>query len=143
MAEREYRIKVLCCVDGSEESKKAARLSGRFGRLTGAHITLFHVIDEALTLDEVPATEPYREAKARGEQILQEAKRIVEEEGGSCDTKMVVGPAVLQIVKHAELGDYDVICMGTRGMTGLKRMLLGSTADRVIRYAHCPVTVVR
>jgi nucleotide-binding universal stress UspA family protein len=47
------------------------------------------------------------------------------------------------IVNYAETENVDLIVMGTRGRSGLKRSLLGSVASGVLTYAHCPVMVVR
>ena len=48
-----------------------------------------------------------------------------------------------EIVKYAEDEGFDYIVVGTRGLSGLKRMLLGSIADKIVRHAHCPVIVIR
>lgn len=47
------------------------------------------------------------------------------------------------IVDYAETKNVDLLVIGSRGRTGIKKMLLGSTANEVIKYAHCPVMVVR
>ena len=54
-----------------------------------------------------------------------------------------MGPVAAEIVRIAEEEGFTSIFMGSRGNRGLKRMLLGSVADDVIRHAHCPVTVIR
>jgi nucleotide-binding universal stress UspA family protein len=136
-------LKVLVCVDGSEEAKKAAQLSGRFAKLTRSDLMLVHVLEDLVSYEEVPNAPLYQERKKEGEEILKEARKIVESEGASCITRLIVGPVASEIVRLAEKEDCDAICAGTRGKTGIKRMLLGSVADRIIRYAHCPVTVIR
>jgi len=50
---------------------------------------------------------------------------------------------VKKIVEYAEKQDVDLIVIGTRGMSGIKRTLLGSTASGVVTYAQCPVLVVK
>ena len=67
----------------------------------------------------------------------------MESGGASYTTPLIVGPAASEIVRFAEKERCDAICTGTRGKTGIKRMLVGSVADKIIRYAHCPVTVIR
>ncbi len=59
----------------------------------------------------------------------------------TCDT--VQGAAATEIVEVAREGAHDLIVMGTHGRTGLRRLLLGSVAERVVRGAPCPVLVVR
>jgi nucleotide-binding universal stress UspA family protein len=136
-------FKILVCVDGSDEALKAARLSANFARLTRSELTLLHVLDDAASHGEVPDNPIYRERKKAGENILAEARKIVESEGVSCATRLIVGPIALEIVRLAEREGYTMIYTGTRGKSGFKRMLVGSVADKIIRYAHCPVTVIR
>jgi nucleotide-binding universal stress UspA family protein len=50
---------------------------------------------------------------------------------------------VKPILKYAEDEEIDLIVVGTRGRTGIKRMLLGSVASGVVTYAHCPVIIVK
>ena len=137
------QLKILTCVDGSEESKKAISLSGKFVNITGASLLLVHVLDDLVSYAEVPDTAIYKERKEAGLKLLKESEKLVKAEEAACTTKLVVGPVAPEIVRLAEKENINVICIGTRGKTGLKRMLVGSVADRVIRYAHCPVTVVR
>jgi nucleotide-binding universal stress UspA family protein len=47
------------------------------------------------------------------------------------------------IVDYAESKNVDLLVIGSKGRTGLKKMLVGSTATEVVKYAHCPVIVVR
>lgn len=63
----------------------------------------------------------------------------------SLETEVVVSPisVVGTIVEYAERNYIDLIVMGTRGRSGFKRLLLGSTASGVVTYAHCPVLIVK
>jgi len=58
-------------------------------------------------------------------------------------TDIAVGHPVEQIVHRAETDHVDLIVLGGRGKSRWKKMLVGSTAEKVLRYAHCPVMVVR
>ena len=60
-------------------------------------------------------------------------------------TQVVVSPISVtgSIVQYAERENIDLIVVGTRGRSGFKRLLLGSTASGVVIHAHCPVMVVR
>jgi nucleotide-binding universal stress UspA family protein len=61
------------------------------------------------------------------------------------NTEVIVSPisVIGTIVEYAEGNYIDLIVMGTRGRTGFKRLLLGSTASGVVAYAHCPVLIVK
>ncbi len=136
-------IKVLTCVDGSDTAKKTARISGIFTKHSNATLILVHVLDDTLSYVEIPDTPVYAERKKEGDAILKEAKEIVENEGATCSTRLLAGPIVSDIIRLAEKEECDVIFTGTLGRSGIMRMVLGSVAERIIRYAHCPVTVIR
>jgi nucleotide-binding universal stress UspA family protein len=72
-------------------------------------------------------------------EIIQRAKdREVE-----LETDIAVGHPVEQIVHRAETDHVDLIVLGRRGMSRFEKMIVGSTSEKVLRYAHCPVMVVR
>jgi nucleotide-binding universal stress UspA family protein len=60
-------------------------------------------------------------------------------------TEVLIGATsvVKEIVEYAEEHKIDLIVIGTRGISGIKKMLLGSTASGVLSYAHCPVLIVK
>ena len=59
------------------------------------------------------------------------------------ETDIAVGHPVEQIVHRAETDRIDLIILGRRGMSRFEKMIVGSTSEKVLRYAHCPVMVVR
>lgn len=59
------------------------------------------------------------------------------------ETDIAVGHPVEQIVHRAEADRVDLIILGRRGMSRFEKMIVGSTSEKVLRYAHCPVMVVR
>jgi universal stress protein A len=59
------------------------------------------------------------------------------------DSKVLNGPAALEIVDFARSNAFDLIVMGTHGRKGLSHLLMGSVAERVLRTAHCPVLTVK
>ena len=81
-----------------------------------------------------------REAK---EMLEQQAKRIEESGGTVKETHLREGRADEEIVELAEEIGAGLIVMGSRGHGRLRRALLGSVSDAVVRHAHCPVTIVR
>jgi nucleotide-binding universal stress UspA family protein len=75
--------------------------------------------------------------------LEQQAKRIEESGGTVKETHLREGRADEEIVELAEKIGTGLIVMGSRGHGRLKRALLGSVSDAVVRHAHCPVTIVR
>jgi nucleotide-binding universal stress UspA family protein len=137
------RLKVLVAVDASEISDKVVKRSGQFARITDCDLTVLTVMEDVVSYDNLPDTPLYNERKQRADGILQKAKNKLQKHGVDCRTRLAIGPIASEIVHFAEEGKYDIIFVGSRGLGGLKRMLLGSVADDVLRHAHCSVTLVR
>ena len=84
-------------------------------------------------------------AREKGEQKLDKVKQKAIENTVSVKVDVIVSVTsiVKEIADYAKKNKIDVIVVGSRGMSGFKKMLLGSTANGVITYAHCPVLVVK
>jgi len=138
-------MKLIVCTDGSEYGNEAVRFAAKFAKNFGEELTLLHVIEDTVPLQELPTYPGFKPRRDKAEEILSRAKTLVGEVGKDvkCHEKMACGPISSEIVRIAEVEDFDLIILGTRGIRGLKRMLLGSVAEDVIRHAHCPVTIVR
>lgn len=143
--------RILLALDGSAASESALGPSRALGLLlTGSRITLMQVVETpASTLAAFfglpPAAGPEntgivrQAATARLEQLAQQLRA----DGLAVDVKVVVGADVAgQILELAQTELSDVIVVGTRGAGGVKRLMLGSVADKVIRGATRPVLVV-
>jgi nucleotide-binding universal stress UspA family protein len=139
--------RLLVPVDGSEAAEKAARFAATLARALGASITLVYAYDGAQSaaaaaraglsmevLDEHEAKHAQDVfARARSAMAGVEVKEHLIE----------VGPPAEHIVDTAKRLQVDQIIMGSRGLSLLKELLLGSVSERVLRSAHCPVTIVR
>jgi nucleotide-binding universal stress UspA family protein len=134
---------MLIGYDGSAPSDKATESGLALAQSLDAKVLLFAVArpPEPATMVEVDAMiDNAREHF--GEQfkkIIQRARDI----GVELTTDIAVGHPVEQIVHRAETDHVDLIVLGLRGKSRFEKMLVGSTAEKVLRYAHCPVMVVR
>ena len=138
---------IIVAVDFSEHSDRA--LDAALGMAKRDQATLhlvhsFHIPMPGPTPDAVlfpPDTwASVREASAQKlERILERMKA----EGIECELHLCPGYPVGAILDTAEEVEADLIVMGTRGLSGLKHVLLGSVAERTIRVAPCPVLTVR
>lgn len=142
------RIKsILVPIDFSTSSKKALQYAVPFARQFGAKLTLLHVVEPVATPDFANSFPLMMEndkvkAASRGqlEHIIKEqaiAPKLVEK------TLVRFGRSFHEIADAARTLKVDLIIISTHGYTGLKHALLGSTTERVVRYAPCPVLVVR
>lgn len=138
------KLKVLMAIDASEISATVIKRSGQFAKVTDCDLTVLNVVEP---LDPsyamLPETDYGVKKKAEARETVAKAQEILKHYGVECKTRIELGPVGPAIVRVAEEGNYDVIFVGSRGLGGFKRMLLGSVADDVIRHAHCAVTVVR
>jgi len=141
--ENNKTLKILVAVDGSETSDLAVKKAGETLRYSALDITLLAVLEDVATYKKIPDNPLYKERKGNALKILEKAKKVLQRYNIEAKTKTAIGPVAAEIVRIAEEEGFDSIYMGSRGNRGVKRLLLGSVADEVIRYAHCPVTIVR
>lgn len=133
---------LLVCTDGSEFSEGALRESIRISRDCGARMTVLSVIDfnpefETLAPDlmERMETEAFNVVNAAREAAVRDAV--------SCEAVVRRGDSpYIEIADEAAERKADLIVMGRRGRTGLKRLLMGSVTKRVIGHAPCNILVV-
>jgi nucleotide-binding universal stress UspA family protein len=142
---RQRKPKILVPIDASEISDLVVKRTGQFIKLTGYEfdLTILHVVEDVAHFEDVPKTPVYEEKVKKSQAVLEKAQRDLKGHGIDCDTKMTIGPIAAEVLRVAEEGKYNGIWIGSRGYGGIKRMLLGSVADNVIRHAHCSVVVVR
>jgi len=128
--------------DFSAASRAALHHALSFGQTFGAQITLLHVVPLNFTEGEFSLINyPFSKARLLQEAGQQLKKWLQAECAGPVRVTTLVrlGPPVAEIVRMAtELGS-DLIVIATRGHTGLNHLFLGSTTERVVRYAPCPV----
>ncbi|MBI3417501.1 MAG: universal stress protein [Verrucomicrobia bacterium] len=137
---------ILVPIDFSAESKKALRYAVPFAEQFGAKLTLLHVVEPVATPDFV--TFPLMMENDRIVATCR-AKLATVARQQKLDPKLVektlvrLGQPFHEITEAARTLKVDVIVISTHGYTGLKHALMGSTAERVVRHAPCPVLVVR
>ncbi len=137
-------MKVLVATDGSEHSMRAVERALELAERQGAEVTIMSVAYIAPDyLEEMP---PNISDKLRDEakKSLTQAKALFDAKNIPAATVLEVGlvPANL-IIKQAEEGKFDRIILGATGVSGFKRLLMGSTASKVAAQAPCEVTIVR
>jgi universal stress protein A len=133
--------------DFSPPSRQAFKYAFRFAKEFGSHLILLHVLEPVSLRSFVerpgaPACSKKELASAeKNLRVLLSSAEV----GGLKETRSVLrtGIASHEIVEAAKDFDVDLIVIATHGYTGWKHFCIGSTAERVVRAAHCPVLVVR
>jgi nucleotide-binding universal stress UspA family protein len=137
-------MKVLVATDGSDNAMKAVRRGLELAEKQGAAVTVMSVSYYAKDdFDDMP---PYVQDKLEAEAAaaLKKAKAVFDEKNIKVDLVLEAGlvPAN-NIIRKAREGKFDRIILGSTGMNALERVLMGSTAAKVVAHAPCEVTVVR
>lgn len=142
--------RILLALDGSEEANVAARAAVEISGATGSELHVVYVLD---TNPRLPYPGPgiwktWEEELAHAKReartwVDRRAERLEAEGGEVKDAHLVFGEPDAEIVKLGEELDAALMVVGSRGLGGMNRMLIGSVSDSVVRHAHGPVLVVR
>ncbi|HZU83050.1 MAG TPA: universal stress protein [Polyangiaceae bacterium] len=144
------RFVILVAVDDAAVARDVVRVGANFARtIPGSELHVLHVIVDLPSPARVPPAPPgLGVAKT---ELIEAGRRLLADRGGEARaafggrivTHLAAGPAANEILQFAIDLQADLILVGTHGRTGLKRMLVGSIAESVVRKAACPVLVVR
>ena len=143
-----YR-KILVAVDGSTASARGLREALRLAKSERAELCIFNVVNEYYafaTPEAVAAVDIVPQLRAGGKSVLAKALAAAEKQGVKAKTVMretIGGSAADAIVREAKKQRADLIVLGTHGRRGVRRMVLGSDAEQVVRSASVPVLLVR
>jgi len=140
--------RVLVPTDFSESAHHALTYGTSFAREYKAHLVLLHVVENltvgyASDLFPVPMAEVFQEISGYARAELAKLAAEVREKGVEVEDQVVQGKPSAEIVRFAENNAIDMIVLGTHGKGMLDQALFGSTTERVVRRAPCPVLTVR
>ena len=127
--------KILVAVDGSESAEKALEYAVQLAKKHKAKVTLLNV-GETKLFGFKPEV-----AREVGEHILSDAATKVK--GLKLNTQLEFGNPAETLIEVAEKGNYDLIVVGSRGLSSVKRFFLGSVSDDISHHAKCSVLIVR
>ena len=150
MSEENSRIKkILIPVVKSEYNDKIISYAIILAKGSGASITAIHVLDKS-TIGGVGdvfgrrVDEYENELRKRSQELLTGVQQVIEKQGIKTSIEIIGNKSVAQgIIDYARESGADVIVIGTKGLTGVGKFLMGSVASAVIDHAHCPVVAIR
>ena len=137
--------KILVAVDDAPISAHAADIAAELAQLAGAELAFIHVIDAELVNAADTGIQPdvfVASAKEDARNLIEDFRKRLPQKMAALDF-VPIGTPLTEIVNAAKDWPADLIVIGSHGRGGIKRVLLGSVAEGVMRNAPCPVLVVR
>ncbi|MDP8950064.1 MAG: universal stress protein [Actinomycetota bacterium] len=138
-----FPTRVLLATDGSPDAALATQSAIELCEKTGSELHVAHVGEYLSTFYAYTEEEP-AELRDNAQRLLdEEVERIRAEGGRIAEDHLRLGRPAEQIVTLSEELGVGIIVVGSRGLGALRRAVLGSVSESVVRHAHCPVFVVR
>jgi len=136
---------ILLAVDGSENGFKAAQFAAELARAMNSERLRIVVAYDRIPsyLGEPNLQQAINARLSEAQEVLQKAVNIVGDTPAEIHTELIEGDAAESIIDVATTRNSDVIVMGSRGLGRLAGLVLGSTSQKVVSHALCPVLIVR
>ncbi|HSG42151.1 MAG TPA: universal stress protein [Anaerolineales bacterium] len=136
--------RILLAVDGSDHAVRAAKVAADLARCMKSELWVVVVYDPIPSYLGEPYLQNVIDARLpEAQEVLKKAVDTVGDMPGEIHTEILEGNSAEAIIKVAKTRKSDVIVMGSRGLGRLAGMLLGSTSQKVVSHAPCPVLIVR
>ncbi len=136
--------KILIATDGSDNTKEAVSYGLWLAKEVGAEVTALYVIDQTSFVSfpmDSSIVSVYSLLENEGKRAVEEVKQEGEAKGVKVTPMVLEGSPTRKIVETA--AGFDLVVLGTLGRSALSKLFMGSVAERVTRFAPCPVLVVR
>ncbi len=146
-----FPTRILLATDGSKEAELAAATAADLAESTDSELHVVHVGETLgpgysgyVGYEEGALPSAQEELERQAREVLEaQVERITVAEGARVQSHMRLGRPDKEIVALGEEIGAGLIVMGSRGQGGIRRALMGSVSESVVRHAHCPVLVVR
>jgi nucleotide-binding universal stress UspA family protein len=136
--------RILIPTDGSEYTKEAIKKGLELAKVLDAEVTALYVVDQTSFINfpmDSTIVSVYTLLEKEGKDAVDYVKSEGAKLGINVNIKIEEGSPPRKIMEISK--QFDLIVMGTLGRTGVSKLLLGSVAEKVVRFAECPVLVVR
>ncbi len=135
--------KILFPTDGSAFSERASEYALELAKAMGAELSVVHVVELPSPKGLAPGEIEKQKAR-RAESCFKSVKERAETAGVKVETRMLVSRSVSDaLLEEAEEGGYDIVVMGSHGLSGMKKFLLGSVSEALVHHGSKPVLVVK
>jgi nucleotide-binding universal stress UspA family protein len=141
--------KILIPVVKSEYNEKIISYAIILAKGSGASITAIHVLDKStlggiVDVFGLRVGEYEKAMRKRSEELLTEVQQVIEKQGIKSSVEVIGNKSVAQaIIDYARESGADIIVIGTKGLAGVEKFIMGGVASSVIHDAHCPVVAIR
>ena len=145
-----FPAKIVLAIDGSQEAGLAAEAATELSKDTGSEVHVTYVLPTPQELIGHHFYSPeireslIEQARSEARKFLEERAEQLKSEGAKViGTHLRTGEPDKEIIRLSEEIDANMIVIGSRGLTAVRRALMGSVSDSVVKHAHCPVLVMR
>ncbi len=135
--------KILVALDSSDLSEQVMEGLGQFQLQSTANIVIAHVLSNAGSDPDVAADRPQIDTEMIPHQQLERLQTYQARLPCKSELEIVTGDPAEEIVRLAHIHQVELIVMGSRGLTGMKRILQRSVSSEVVEEAHCSVFVIK
>jgi nucleotide-binding universal stress UspA family protein len=133
--------RILCAVDFSPDSVEAFRLAVEMARLSSGELLVFHVVEPQPSLSPDALIEINKEAINAMAELIASARAALE--GIEVHAELAHGAAFVEIAERARGWPANLVVLGAKGGTALEEIVVGGTAEAVVKESPCSVLVVR
>src|SRR5579872_793136 len=145
---------ILVTTDGSENANRAVEAAIVLAKQSGSELMIVHIVSEAVPAQYSPIginspvadyTNYFEIIEEQGKKIVDQAVQKAKGEGimAKGEVFRTISSTVESIVEAADKDNADLIVVGTRGLGGFKKLLLGSVSSGIVSHANCSVLIVR
>src|SRR6266511_193751 len=148
--------RILLATDGSGNARRATRVAIELARRNGSELIVVHAIPQPVMPASAPLAtsgtafgpfleEYYERSRQAARDLIREAVNLAHEQGVEARGETLDAPEAIveQLVDAAKNEKVDLVVAGTRGLTGFRKLLLGSVSGGLVSHAHCAVLIVR
>ncbi len=140
--------KILVPIDFSDYSKNALKYATQFAKQFNAKIYLIYVVEPMIypadfSMGQVAIPSTDIDLHSRAEEELKKLSKDIINSNSQVEILIKTGKPFVEIIEAASANDIDLIIIATHGHTGVEHLLFGSTAEKVVRKAPCPVLTLR